>query len=185
MLAKCQKLLREKFVAILFLFVLIVPPVATIGWLRFEKYQLRRQIKRQLMVYIDRNELVKFKFSDQEVENELVWEHAKEFEYQGQMYDVVHRKELGDSTVFWCWWDHEETKLNQQLLSITNRAFGNDPHKKETQTHLITFLKSLYAQEKMQWEACITLSTVDSCTAFCQTFYSFLSSPPTPPPNLS
>lgn len=177
--------MRGKPVAILFLFVLIVPPAATIGWLRFEKYQLKRQIKRQLMTDIDRNELVKFTFSDQEVENELDWEHAKEFEYQGQMYDVVYRKEIGDSTVFWCWWDHEETRLNKELIAMTHRAFGHDTHKKEREVQVLTFIKSLYSQEKMQWEACVTLSMVDSNTMFHQAFFTIINSPPTPPPNQS
>lgn len=136
------------------------------------------------MADIDRNELVRFKFSAQQMESELEWEHSKEFEYQGQMYDVVHHEELGDSTVFWCWWDHEETKLNQQLLTMTNKAFGNDPLKKERETQVITFIKSLYAQKKMVWKPAVSACEVQNHTAVQPVFYSLKITPPTPPPNL-
>jgi hypothetical protein len=48
----------------------------------------------------------------------LKWEHDKEFEYNGQMYDVVEVADIGDSLQYLCWWDKAETatKKNKQKL---------------------------------------------------------------------
>ena len=54
---------------------------------------------------IDKSELVLFKFSKEETTTKLNWKHAKEFEFNQQMYDVVEKQVSKDSIHYWCWWD--------------------------------------------------------------------------------
>lgn len=99
---------------------------------------------------LDRQELVRFVFSDEEISSELKWKHSREFEYKGEMYDIVYIEASADSTVFHCWWDHEETTLNQQLKSLLAIAFNKDPLKKDRQDRLSFFLKHLFCNSDEQ-----------------------------------
>lgn len=72
-------------------------------------------------------------FQKTEIGKHTRWEHAKEFEFNGEMYDIVSFRIEGDYITYYCWWDNEETQLNQKLKSIANKAVGADPihHKKK------------------------------------------------------
>ena len=74
--------------------------------------------KRKLKEGISENELVKLTFSKKEIPTLLKWENDKEFEYNGQMYDVVEVADIGDSLQYTCWWDKAETatKKNKHIL---------------------------------------------------------------------
>lgn len=85
---------------------------------------LKREIKHRIIEGIDRSELVELSFTPEE-EKQLRWEHSKEFEYKGEMYDVVESKSENGKTTYWCWWDNEETSLNKQLNKLLARALND------------------------------------------------------------
>lgn len=97
-----------------------------------------------MIANLEKEELVCLVFSAEELSSELKWKHSREFEYKGEMYDIVHIQATEDGTVFHCWWDHEETALNQQLTALLVLAFNQDPLKKDQQNRLVFFLKHLY-----------------------------------------
>jgi hypothetical protein len=87
------------------------------------------QVKKSLVKYevgvmmrgkLAQDELVLFKFSLEQSEILLRWEHPGEFEFLGEMYDVYVRDCVGDSVYLWCWWDREETALNEHLGEMSN-----------------------------------------------------------------
>ena len=67
----------------------------------------------------DRLELISV---GREESSKLRWVHSKEFEFLGEMYDVVYKKTSKDSIHYWCWWDHQETTLNKELNTLLNRT---------------------------------------------------------------
>ncbi len=105
---------------------------------------VRKEIKRKIIAGIDKNELVLLKFSEKDKQNLLKWEHSKEFEYLGEMYDVVETNTVGDTTFYWCWWDYEETKLNKQLSKLVHAAWGENPLNRENNKRLFAFFKLLF-----------------------------------------
>ena len=107
---------------------------------------------------IDRSELVFLRFSFAEVKEKLKWKHAGEFEYQGEMYDIVEKKEQGDSLLLWCWWDKAETKLNRKLHELAARALGTDIPTREKQTSLQHFLQSLICPGLPEWSKSVLLA---------------------------
>lgn len=127
-------------------------------------------------------ELVTLSFSTQEAEAKLDWEHSKEFEYNGQMYDVVESKITADSAVYVCWPDDDETLLNKQLKGIVAVALGHHQKSKESRKNLISFFKSVYCQDiEIQRIAPMARATGLLCEYF--TFEPlWLKSPPSPPP---
>jgi len=113
-------------------------------FLRYEKSQTRSAVKKRLIDAIERSELVYLKFSKQEIETKLYWEHAKEFEFEDAMYDVVESITSGDSIAYWCWADDDETILNQQLTALLKDTLGADTQHQEKEKALTRFFKLLY-----------------------------------------
>lgn len=100
------------------------------SYLKWEKKIIKREIKHKIIAGIDKNELVKLEFGYDELKN-LRWEHSKEFEYNGEMYDIVETEIKKEKVIYYCWWDNEETKLNRQLNNLLNIAWSehsNDPN---------------------------------------------------------
>lgn len=97
---------------------------------------------------IDCKELVTFKFSKADTDNKLNWKHSKEFEYRGEWYDIVYTDTLpGDSLQYWLFWDHEETKLNKQLVALVANAINQDPTTQQKNIHFNHFSKDIYCIE--------------------------------------
>ncbi|HRO41446.1 MAG TPA: hypothetical protein PL009_01335 [Flavipsychrobacter sp.] len=129
---------------ILLLLCLTVPLVTTLLVLQIQKSQVRKEVKWKYIAGMNTDELVKFVFSEKEKQTALRWEHSKEFEYRGEMYDVIKMEVKGDTTYYWCWWDHEETKLNKQIDKLAAFAFDHNPEKQEKENRLLKFFKSLF-----------------------------------------
>lgn len=100
---------------------------------------------------IDKKELVFFEFSTPEIDTKLHWEHAKEFEYNNQMYDVVEKKRVNGKTQLWCWLDSQETILNQKLQKLFTAVFSHDTKSKDKECKVFSFYKALYFYVALDW----------------------------------
>ena len=112
--------------------------------MKYKKQKLKREIKWKMIAGLDPQELVLLKFTKETEAKQLRWEHSKEFEFKGQMYDVVSKESHGDTTYFRCWWDYEETALNKQLQKLIQIAWGNSPDNEQQQKTLKEFFKQFY-----------------------------------------
>lgn len=144
--------MKKQLISFILLFSLIVPVLATFSWLQLHKAAVKKEVKWNLIAGIKKNELVFFKFSNGEITSKLRWEHQKEFEYNNQMYDVVEKRIVNDSTQLWCWWDHKETKLNKQLQGLLLTAFQNDSKSNEKKNEVFKFYQLLYFQPERFWQ---------------------------------
>lgn len=180
-----QKKKLKKFSGILLLLCLAAPLIVTYSWLQLEKYQIKSEVKWRMIEGIDKSELVFLKLSNTEVQNELKWKHSREFEYKGEMYDVVEKMVKADSTFYWLWWDHEETALNQRLSDLLAQTVGQSQENKNNHKRLYQFLNTLYFCSTIDWQALIPYSSQDLNTTYLNNYKSFSSNPPTPPPDLA
>jgi len=126
---------------------LLAPAGVTFLIFQYEKSVIKREVKENIIQSLDKSELVLIKLSKAEAKTELDWEHSKEFEYKGEMYDIVQVEKTYDSIKYWCWWDHEETALNKKLTKLVNEILGNDKEKNEQESQLISFYKSLFCEQ--------------------------------------
>lgn len=118
----------KRIFSILLIGSLIGPYIGISLYLKHEKKMLKREIKHKIIEGIDRSELVELTFTLNEAVEKLRWEHSKEFEYNGEMYDVVEMEEKSGTITYWCWWDHKETSLNKQLNGLLAKALNKqDP----------------------------------------------------------
>lgn len=176
--------MKRKVTGILLIFCLVAPIVATFTFLHYQKRQVKREVKWKMIAGIDKNELVLLKFTDEETQTELRWEHSKEFEYKGQMYDIVEKSIQGDTIYYWCWWDHEETKLNKQLDGLLAKVLGNNPQRQEKKSQLADFFKKLFHEKQETQTAIITTQTIKHFY-YSEDFASLFHAPPVPPPRFS
>ena len=179
-------LLKERLIAISLLFVLFAPVITIYLYLQFEKSAIRREIKWKMIAGMDEEELVLLKFTKEETQTKLRWEHSKEFEYDGQMYDIVSKEVKGDSIFYRVWWDHEETKLNKQLVKLVTSAMDQDEENQRNQKNLYHYFWSLFCTKTLEWKAVSFLRSelVYQDAMRASNFHSILHAPPTPPPKL-
>lgn len=163
----------------------IAPLATTYVFLNFQKLQVKKEVKREILAGMDKNELVLLKFTKDEIKNQLNWKHSKEFEYKGEMYDVIKTETLGDTTYYWLWCDNKETFLNKQLDQLVAIALGNNPKNQENQKRLHKFLKSLFFSDDKN-NITTYFNERKNNFRFISEFYpSFSISPPFPPPKKS
>jgi hypothetical protein len=70
--------------------------------------------------------------------------HAKEFRYNGIMYDIVSQKQVGKTTWFYCVKDKKETNLVDHLMKIEQKNNSKNPLEKNKTQTLERLLLSLY-----------------------------------------
>lgn len=146
------------------------------------KTAVRKEVKRRIIAGIDESELVSLTFAKKDINASLRWVHSKEFEYNKQMYDIVTKREHGDSISFSCWWDSDETELNKQLSKLAQIAYGNDPAKNQNQNRVLDFYKSLFVNKILNMDFCNN-NHITQNYCFKKTQYLLaVVTPPTPPP---
>ncbi|MGY6561478.1 MAG: hypothetical protein ACXITV_05180 [Luteibaculaceae bacterium] len=131
-------------IAILLLFSLFGPFIIPVGYYKLETKKIKRSIKWKIIEGIDKNELVYMEFTSHQIENDLRWVHSKEFEFEGEMYDIVEYRIVGDSHQMWLWWDYEETELNQRVKRILADFLETNTNQKEGKSKIVSFFKTLF-----------------------------------------
>lgn len=141
-----------------------------------------------MMQGMSKERLVRLAFTKGQIDTLLRWEHAREFEFKNQMYDVLERQELGDSCIYWCWWDQEETLLNRHLDDLAKKAFTKDPQQQKAQDLLFQFFKSVYCNVPDTLESVIRLAPDEFSQRLIwgenNEHHSWKQRPPFPPPKL-
>lgn len=176
--------MKRKVAGISLFFCLVAPLMATFTYLHYQKSLVRKEVLFRMIASMGKDELVFLKITEKESQTELRWEHPKEFEYKGQMYDIVEKKIIGDTVYYWCWWDHEETKLNKQLDKLVAYALKNDPNRRENQKRLVHFFKSLYWEQFPDWHAFPSQSE-QMITTYGFYYLTISYPPPVPPPEIA
>lgn len=113
-------------------------------WLSHQKKMVRKEVKRMMIKGLDHNDLITFTFTETQVQNELKWKHSKEFEYKGNMYDIVTSKKLDGHYTYTCWLDKKETKLNRELAKLFGEKWNKEKTDYQDGTHLTHFVDSLF-----------------------------------------
>ncbi|MBN2765773.1 MAG: hypothetical protein JXR27_05315 [Paludibacteraceae bacterium] len=122
----------------------MAPVVTAVLVFHTERKSIRREVKWKMIAGLDDSELVLLRFHKDAIKTDLHWKHSHEFDYQGQMYDIVKTQESADSVFYYCWWDYEETQLNRKLSSLVTMAWGSNPGHNQARLRLLSFYVSLY-----------------------------------------
>ena len=131
---------------------------------------------------MDKKDIVLLKFTKKESETILKWKHAGEFEYDGQMYDIVEKHQEGDTSFYHCYKDHKETRLNKKIDRLVSSAMGQDPGQKSQAARIVNFFKTVYRQDVFSWTPKATSTQIFNFSFFIFNYSSLAVTPPSPPP---
>ncbi|MGZ3940460.1 MAG: hypothetical protein ACXVBK_16935 [Flavisolibacter sp.] len=85
---------------------------------------LKSEMKASLRDRTDQKDVVQLSFSPKEA-RQLEWEEEMEFNYNGEMFDVVEKKVQGDRLILRCIPDTKETALLLEYQKHTRRNSSN------------------------------------------------------------
>lgn len=122
----------------------IAPFYGTYLYLSLQQKVIQEAVKNEIKEGIPSNELVKLTFSKKEIPKLLKWEHEKEFEFKGQMYDVVEVIDVGDSLQYLCWWDKAETATKKNKQDLLHAAIDASNPGKHFPSTFSDYYKSIY-----------------------------------------
>lgn len=174
----------RQLAGILLLTCLVAPFAATFSWLQYEKAMVRKTVKRQLIKGVKEHELVLLKFSEETAATQIHWEHAREFEFEGEMYDVVSCDTIDGMLHYRCWHDHPETALNKQLNQLVAGALEHEQNHQQSQQRLLGFFLALFYAPTDSWQLSEPAPVNQQdifCYSVCQTTDAPL--PLSPPPD--
>lgn len=173
----------NRLIITLILFTALIGPVlVTTGWLQYHRYATRERIERQLYLTQESTEVVTLTFAKTDIKKLLEWEHNREFEFQGQMYDVIDANETPDSITYRCIWDKAETRIKKQLNQLVAQSLENDTQHHSRQQQIQIQLLKLYFEPTFNWQSKadgIARINHSCCTPnYSQLFYSLDNPPP-------
>ena len=178
----------KKLSGIFLLACLSLPVLGTYTWLHYQKLRVKQEVKQAMMAGMSKERLVRLAFTQGQSDTLLRWEHAREFEFQNQMYDVLEKKKQGDSIVYWCWWDQEETLLNRHLETLAKNAFAQSPERQKAQDQLLHFFKTLYCCEQIALNVYLSDQIIEPAQIHqgeqANWYHSWKQRPPSPPPKM-
>lgn len=135
----------KHFLIVILLTLSIAGPL-TLGLAAFELrfFQLKENMESRINRNPKDERIQTLIFSKEESKNLLKWEHSREFEYQGEMYDVLEIQEKGDYIEYLVWHDREESKLKRSVSDYERSTRENQSdRKKRNRFHVIFYLEKL------------------------------------------
>ncbi len=118
----------KTLIALLTLSLWVLPLAINIIWSNMQTQWVRKQVNYELLANNTKN-LSKLILNQKEME-QLNWQHADEFEYQGEMYDVLKQEHSIGKTTFICYKDSKESKLKQNIKWMWIQLLAQTPWNK-------------------------------------------------------
>ncbi|HEY9082146.1 MAG TPA: hypothetical protein VIN73_02345 [Vicingaceae bacterium] len=150
-----------------------------------ERKAIKKSIKHKIIAGIEKEELVLLVFDKDEVDQQVKWKHSKEFQYKGEMFDIVEKEIIGNEIYYWVWWDKEETVLNQKLANLVRQSFAQNPYQNNKNQIITQFFKTLYFSAKTSVLFEDAKNNVVHFTPYLENFSLWQQLPITPPPQHS
>ena len=162
---------------------LALPFVGSYAWLKSRIALAKDGAKIKISKYVPKDDQVIWKFTTADAETKLDWEHSREFEYKGQMYDVIRSEMRGDTMWYWCYWDRKESDIKKQINELAVYLMGPGQDSRHTGRFITDFFGTLFFPVQQQENNFV----LDIQSSRCLTPYTFplslyYAAPPAPPP---
>jgi len=174
----------KKLLGYFFLLTLLVPSLGTSVWFIQQQKRVRKEVKQHLIAGVEDSELTLLIFSEEDKSSLLEWEHEKEFQFEGTMYDIVREDKIGELHYYWCWKDDKETALYKKYEELLAKMHDQNSNEGNSQSHWLQFCLTLYLSPTNHWEPVnpIIQKTPDNET-YVNFYHSLALQPLSPPPN--
>jgi hypothetical protein len=167
-------------------FCLIVPFLGTWQFYSHHILRVKKSAELAIKMGINKDQQILLKFTEEESRTQLVWEHSKEFEYQGNMYDIIRIETRDDVIWYWCFLDKKETQLKRDLHLFIAGMLGQNPGNQNQENRISHFFKSLIKNSNDIYANQDFVGIHNRCLK--EYFFSsltFIPVPPVPPPDYS
>lgn len=149
-------------------------------YLALKKYVVQKTFNERYERSSDKTDLIHFRFSFDDVEL-IRWEHDREFEYEGQMYDVIEECRDGDSLDLWCWRDHQETLLGIRIKTLFKRCAGPEDNPLQ-RVKWVDWQEVKYLNDPMKVTQPFTTIELYTFSGSANHDHQIYTDPPVPPP---
>lgn len=173
----------KKLIAYILLTGIILPGLLIFSFLNVEKQNLKEKNRGKSYTDISNKEMIIVQFSLHEVNKCIEWENDHEFEWNGNMYDVVRKEVKLDSIFYWCHLDKEETIINECLDELNRFLAGAESNTEEKQQILNKLFKKLYCADANEWTVYTELEIVSRFISHLTPLNKSEIKVPTPPPD--
>ncbi len=174
----------QRIISGLLLTAIIVPFTVVYMMMHCELNRHQTEFRSKPVSELLKQNVVILMFSKNEINTLLQWEHAKEFEYHQEMYDVIDSHTVGDSIIYRCIKDIKETGLKKKMSEL----LGGIPQQSEKQSNGNRLLKHFFSQlffEGPDQSICMQLIKENEMIFSPENASNRFLSPPVPPPRSS
>jgi len=129
------------------LVLVLVLPIGMSGlYLHWQKYKVRKAVKKVLIQETSLKNLTQLTFKKTEVNSLVSWKEVHEFSFNGQMYDIVSTDTGTDSITYVCWPDNKESQLNKSLDRLMARALSHSTERQNNKTEVLNIYLKLFKE---------------------------------------
>lgn len=139
-----------KSLNVLLLILLTLPFFGGFAILNIQKQAIKKQTKKQIIAGIPKTEQTLFFFPANSPYS-FVQQHKDNFEYKGNIYVVIAYEKVEDNILITCWLNKAESSLNRVLSNLVNLTISTNPKNNQGKELLMSFVKNLYCQNKLQY----------------------------------
>jgi hypothetical protein len=115
--------------------------------MEYEKIQIRHEVRTEIKADLTRSELDLLVFHKENLHSAVKWKHDKEFELNGEMFDIIYEDHIGDSVYYYCWPDHEESAINKRMDRLITHLLHGSQQSKDRQKNIRHFFNHLFLTE--------------------------------------
>lgn len=116
--------------------------------LKFQKRLIRNSVKELIYSGLSNSELSRIVVNTSDSDN-LLWHHHDEFEFQGNMYDLVSKESFNDSIVYLCFLDEKESEVNIYIDQQAKSIWSHSPFANDFETKLVDFIQKIFPPENI------------------------------------
>jgi hypothetical protein len=116
--------------------------------LKFQKRLIRNSVKELIYSGLSNSELSRIVVNTSDSDN-LLWHHHDEFEFQGNMYDLVSIESFKDSIVYICFLDEKESEVNIYIDQQAKSIWIHSPFANDFETKLVDFIQKVFPPENI------------------------------------
>ena len=161
-----------------------IPFTGTIMYLQHEKGMAKHAMNEYMKKYSE-SDLKEIIIHKDEIDNKLSWEHEREFELGGEMYDVISSEIKGDSIVYHCIHDAKESSINKRLISLIKNYLNDETHGDVSLIVFSDIFKVLYPPITILSDLSISMVILSDFFGYeISKIPHYFNQPSTPPPRM-
>lgn len=162
---------------------LFVPLVLTGTWMQVRLRISRHHAKSEIKAGLSEDEKVRLTFSLDEIYTVLNWEHSREFEYKGEMYDILEQDTLGDSILYVCFHDVDETFSKKMIKWMAEKQRkGDNPNALPDFKWNSFFANLIYESDRSSDAELLYARSTKVNANYQRNILEYSITPPSPPP---